>query len=88
MGTARRLVRIGIAVGVIALATAACAGLLRLNPAAAGLVYLVATVAIATTLGLWEAVAASLAATLCYNYFFFPPLYTPRVPGEPTSRRT
>ena len=57
MGTARRLVRLVIAVGAIALATAACAGL-RLNPAAAGLVYLVATVAIATTMGLWEAVAA------------------------------
>jgi two-component system sensor histidine kinase KdpD len=40
------------------------------------LVFLTAVLASAITYGLWPALAASLASTLAYNFFFLPPLYT------------
>ena len=40
------------------------------------LVFLVAVVVIAVRYGLLPSLAASLAASLCYNFFFLPPLYT------------
>ena len=46
------------------------------NPATVGFLYLIAILLIATGWGLIEAVLASVAATLCYNYFFLPPVGT------------
>jgi two-component system sensor histidine kinase KdpD len=40
------------------------------------LVFLTAIVGIAVRYGLWPSIAASVAASLCYNFFFMPPLYT------------
>ena len=40
------------------------------------LVFMTAVVAVAVRFGLWPSLVAVLTATLCYNFFFIPPLYT------------
>jgi two-component system sensor histidine kinase KdpD len=40
------------------------------------LVFLTAIVIIAVRFGLWASLLASIAASLCYNFFFLPPIYT------------
>lgn len=40
------------------------------------LVFLTAVVGIAVRYGLWPSLVASVAASLCYNFFFLPPIYT------------
>jgi len=40
------------------------------------LVFLTAVVTVAVRFGLWPSLLASVAASLCYNFFFLPPLYT------------
>jgi two-component system sensor histidine kinase KdpD len=40
------------------------------------LIFLTAIVGIAVRYGLWPSLAASVAASLCYNFFFLPPVYT------------
>jgi two-component system, OmpR family, sensor histidine kinase KdpD len=40
------------------------------------LVFLTGVVGVAARLGLWPSLLASVAASLCYNYFFLPPIYT------------
>jgi two-component system, OmpR family, sensor histidine kinase KdpD len=40
------------------------------------LVFLTAVVGIAVRYGLWPSLAASVVASLCYNFFFMPPIYT------------
>jgi two-component system sensor histidine kinase KdpD len=40
------------------------------------LVFLIAVVAVAVRYGLAPSIVASVAASLCYNFFFLPPLYT------------
>jgi two-component system, OmpR family, sensor histidine kinase KdpD len=40
------------------------------------LVFLTAVVGVAVRHGLWPSVLASVAASLCYNFFFLPPIYT------------
>jgi two-component system sensor histidine kinase KdpD len=40
------------------------------------LVFLTAIVVIAVRFGLWASLVASIAAMLCYNFFFLPPIYT------------
>src|ERR1700752_1131042 len=39
------------------------------------LVFLTAIVAVAVRFGLWPSLLASVAASLCYNFFFLPPVY-------------
>jgi two-component system sensor histidine kinase KdpD len=39
------------------------------------LVFVTAVVGVAVRYGLWPSLVASLAASLCYNFFFLPPLY-------------
>lgn len=46
------------------------------NPADASLAYLILTLVFAVALGFWPAVAASLTATLLYNFNFLPPVGT------------
>jgi two-component system sensor histidine kinase KdpD len=50
--------------------------LVPLNAATAGFCYLVAILLIATKGGLVEATIASIAAVLCFNFFFLPPIGT------------
>ena len=40
------------------------------------LVFLTAVVGVAVRYGLWPSMFASVAASLCYNFFFLPPIYT------------
>jgi two-component system, OmpR family, sensor histidine kinase KdpD len=40
------------------------------------LVFLTAVVVVAVRYGLWPSLLASVAASLCYNFFFLPPIYT------------
>ena len=40
------------------------------------LVFLTAVVAVAVRFGLWPSLLASIASSLCYNFFFLPPIYT------------
>ena len=40
------------------------------------LVFLTAIVGVAVRFGLWPSLFASVAASLCYNFFFLPPIYT------------
>ncbi|MGB8630965.1 MAG: DUF4118 domain-containing protein, partial [Xanthobacteraceae bacterium] len=40
------------------------------------LVFLTAVVGVAVRFGLWPSLLASVAAALCYNFFFLPPIYT------------
>ncbi|MFL5570293.1 MAG: DUF4118 domain-containing protein, partial [Gemmatimonadaceae bacterium] len=49
---------------------------MRLNANAAGFIFLLVVLAASIRGGLLSGMVASIAATLCYNFFFFPPLYT------------
>jgi len=40
------------------------------------LVFLTAVIGVAVRYGLWPSILASVAASLCYNFFFLPPIYT------------
>jgi two-component system sensor histidine kinase KdpD len=40
------------------------------------LVFLTAVVAVAVRWGLWPSLLATVASSLCYNFFFLPPIYT------------
>jgi two-component system sensor histidine kinase KdpD len=40
------------------------------------LVFMTAIVAVAVRFGLWPSLFASVVASLCYNFFFLPPIYT------------
>ena len=48
------------------------------------LVFLTAVVAVAVRFGLWPSLLASVAASLCYNFFFLPPIYTFTI-ADPTN---
>jgi two-component system sensor histidine kinase KdpD len=48
------------------------------------LVFLTAVVGVAVRCGLWPSLFASVLASLCYNFFFLPPLYTFTI-AEPTN---
>ena len=50
--------------------------LIPVNATTTGFFYLVAILGIAATWGLAESTIASVAAMLCFNYFFFPPVGT------------
>ncbi len=49
---------------------------LRVNPTTVALTYLVGILLVATTWGLVDATVASIAAVLCFNFFFLPPVGT------------
>jgi two-component system sensor histidine kinase KdpD len=48
------------------------------------LVFLTAVVGVAVRYGLWPSLLASVAASLCYNFFFMPPVYTFTI-ADPTN---
>jgi two-component system sensor histidine kinase KdpD len=48
------------------------------------LVFMTAIVVVAVRFGLWPSLFASVAASLCYNFFFLPPLYTFTI-ADPTN---
>jgi two-component system sensor histidine kinase KdpD len=68
--------RVVAAVSLVAVITAFYFRILRVNPTTVALSYLVAILLIATWWGIVEATAASVAAVLCFNFFFLPPIGT------------
>lgn len=70
-----RLVDAAIALSAVAL-VAGAGRLAGLNPATVGFVFLLAVLGVAIARGLAAATVASFAATLAFNFFFFPPLHT------------
>lgn len=57
-------------------AVTAIGRVMRLNPNTIGFAFLIVVLASAIRGGLLVGTVASIVATLCYNYFFFEPLYT------------
>jgi len=71
----KRLLTWLAALGSLALVTAA-GSFLGLNPNTVGFAYLIVVLLISVWGGLLAGTISSVIATLCYNFFFFPPLYT------------
>jgi two-component system sensor histidine kinase KdpD len=75
----RRLLTVGRFAGsfsVVAAITVLYAVVLQVNPTTVALTYLIAILLVATKWGLVEATSASIAAVLCFNFFFLPPVGT------------
>jgi two-component system, OmpR family, sensor histidine kinase KdpD len=68
--------RILAALAVIGIITFVLRRVLPVNPTTTGFFYLVAILMIATVGGLVESTIASIAAMLCFNFFFLPPIGT------------
>ena len=66
--------RAGAGIVIVAAITFAGYRLVPVNATTEGFCYLIAILFLATAWGLTEAVAASVFAVLCFNYFFFPPV--------------
>lgn len=58
----------------VAAITFLCARTIQVNATTAGFAYLLGILAIAATWGLIESIIASIAAMLCFNFFFLPPV--------------
>ena len=59
---------------IIAAITALCSRLVTVNATTAGFAYLLGILGIAAAWGLVEAIVASVAAMLCFNFYFLPPV--------------
>ncbi|HZR25082.1 MAG TPA: ATP-binding protein [Vicinamibacterales bacterium] len=70
---AGRIIASVVAVGAL---TAAYGALVRVNPTTIALSYVVVILLIATAWGIAESTVASVAAMLCFNFFFLPPVGT------------
>lgn len=66
--------RLALSVALIAALTGLFHWLLPINATTVGFVYLIAVLGLAAAWGLGEAIAASVAAMLCFNFFFLPPI--------------
>jgi len=62
------------AAALVAAETFVCTRWIPLNPTTVGFVYLVTVLLLASQWGLLEALTASVVSTLCFNYFFLPPV--------------
>lgn len=69
-------IRITAVLAIIAAITFICFRLIPVNATSVGFAYLIAILLIATAGGLLEATVASVAAVLCFNYYFLPPIGT------------
>jgi two-component system, OmpR family, sensor histidine kinase KdpD len=68
--------RIAVVLGVVAAVTLVCYRVAPVNATTAGFAYLLAVLFVAARWGLTESVAGAVAAVLCYNFFFLPPIGT------------
>lgn len=64
------LLAVGVALGIAQVMQP------RFGVESADLVFITAIVGVAVRFGLWPSLVASVVASLCYNFFFLPPLYT------------
>ncbi|MBV9507858.1 MAG: DUF4118 domain-containing protein [Acidobacteriia bacterium] len=78
----QRILRIFLCVGGVAVATFVGYRAVPVNATTIGFAYLVLILIIASTWGFLEAAIASLVATLCFNFFFLPPVGTFTI-GDP-----
>jgi two-component system, OmpR family, sensor histidine kinase KdpD len=72
----RLALRVGASLAFIAATTFILYYVVPVNPTTAGFLYLVAILVIATKGGLVESTLSSVAAMLCFNFFFLPPMGT------------
>src|SRR5712692_8829526 len=72
----RVALRIASVLAIVAAITFICFRLLPVNASTVGFAYLVAILFVAARWGLLEAIVGSVAAVLCYNFFFLPPVGT------------
>jgi two-component system sensor histidine kinase KdpD len=72
----QRALRLALAIAGVALVTFVSVNIVPVNATTAGFAYLVYVLVIASTWGFPEASVCSIAATLCFNFFFFPPVGT------------
>ncbi|MGC1359853.1 MAG: DUF4118 domain-containing protein, partial [Silvibacterium sp.] len=72
----RLILRVCAAIAFIGATTFVLFRHVPVNPITAGFLYLVVILFIATKGGLVESTVASLAAMLCFNFFFLPPIKT------------
>ncbi len=72
----RLALRIAIVVGIVAAITWTCFRVIPVNATTAALAFLVAILFVAARWGLAESIAGSIAAVLCFNFFFLPPIGT------------
>lgn len=68
------VLRVAAGLVVVAAITLVCRRIIPVNATTAGFAYLLGILAIATGWGLIESVVASIAAMLCFNFFFLPPV--------------
>src|SRR5579884_788133 len=62
------------AIGAVLLVTIVFKEIAGVNAATVGFAYLITILLIAAWTGMAESIVASLAATVCFNYFFLPPV--------------
>src|SRR5580658_616406 len=68
--------RIAVVLGIVAAVTVICFRIVPVNATTAGFAYLIAVLFVAARWGLTESIACAVAAVLCYNFFFLPPIGT------------
>jgi len=68
--------RVAASLGAVGAVTAAAVKITDVNPTTIALTYVVVILLIATAWGIAEATVASIAAMLCFNFFFLPPIGT------------
>ena len=71
-----RTARIAASLAAVAAVTAVYVGIVHVNPTTIALTYVIVVLLIATTWGIAESTVASVAAMLCFNFFFLPPVGT------------
>src|SRR5579862_4863461 len=72
----RLVLRVSASLAFIAATTFILVRVVPVNPTTGGFLFLVAILLIATKGGLVESTIASVAAMLCFNFFFLPPIGT------------
>ena len=75
-GVVRVALQVLASLAIVAALTFAGYRVIRVNATTMGFAYLVAILAVASAWGLVESLVASVAAVLCFNFFFLPPLLT------------
>jgi two-component system sensor histidine kinase KdpD len=75
-GIVRIALQVLASLAIVAAITFAGYRVVRVNATTMGFAYLVAILAVASAWGLVESLVASVAAVLCFNFFFLPPLLT------------
>jgi two-component system sensor histidine kinase KdpD len=66
--------RVTASLAAVAAITFLCSRVIPVNPTTVGFMYLLGILAIAATWGLIESLFASVAAMLCFNFYFLPPV--------------